>query len=152
MHYLGQFACDKTEFEFLQSSTVFCRQISQPNGKKFQSRITPQFPKPLTCALFKLFNRNSFVAMLHQAASYFVNFKIASSSFEHTQTLAKMAQKSKYWPILAKNEVAPSRQKQGMLLIKSKIESVRKMVLMHDFFHIRLKLLFAIKIRVMPIL
>ena len=45
-----------------------------------------------------------------------------------------MAQKSKNWPILAKIEVAPSIHIWGMVLIKWKIESGGKIVLMYDFF------------------
>ena len=45
-----------------------------------------------------------------------------------------MAQKHKNWPILAKIEMAPSRQIQGMELIKLKIKSYIKMILMDIFF------------------
>ena len=69
-----------------------------------------------------------------QAACYFTNFEISKSSLEHTCKMPKLAQKSKKWPKIAKNEVAPSSQVQGTPLMKVENESLKNPILGVEFF------------------
>ena len=59
----------------------------------------------------------------YQAAAYFANFDVPSSTTNHSCTLVKQAQKYKNGSNLAQSEVAPSCQKQGILLIKVKFQT-----------------------------